>query len=110
MKEETTEKGKGHLGPSYLEIIVIALIIAAIATIGYDRYVAQKIYVFDLKGYLRTQNALLLAGEINDEQWQTRLNAIEDFLDDEAVNPRHIILMEDVVLRNGKTVRLKEQR
>ncbi|TKB08849.1 hypothetical protein [Desulforhopalus sp. IMCC35007] len=98
------------MGPSYLEIIVIALIIAATAVTGYDRFVAHKIYVFDLKGYLRTQNALLLAGEITDKQWQTRLNAIEDFLDDEAVNPRHVILMGDIVLRNGKTVSLKEQR
>jgi hypothetical protein len=108
MTEETTEKGKGNSGPSYIEIFVIALIITAIAVIGYDRYIAQKIYVFDLKGYLRTQKALLVAGEISDEQWQTRLDAIEQLMDKAAANPRHVILMGDVVLRNGKAIDLRE--
>lgn len=110
MSQETKQKRKGHLGPSYLEIVLIALIITATVIIGYDRYMSQKIYVFDLQRYLRTQKALLMAGEMSEAEWQTRLDSIEQLLDNAARNPRHLILMGDVVLRNGKAVNLKEQQ
>ncbi len=96
-------------GPGYLEVIVIALLMAVVALAGYDRLFAQKIKVLDLKGYLRTQKALLTAGEITTEQWKGKLDTVEQILNDEAVRHRnHVIILKDVVLRNGKEIRIKE--
>ena len=96
-------------GPGYLEVIVIALLMAVVALAGYDRLFAQKIKVLDLKGYLRTQKALLTAGEITTEQWKGKLDTVEQILNDEAVRHRnHVIILKDVVLRNGEEIRITE--
>ena len=96
-------------GPGYLEVIIIALIIVAVAIVGYDRMFAQKIKVLDLKGYLRTQKALLAAGEITKQQWAVSLDAVEQVLNDEITShPNHVIVLKDVVLRNGDEISIKE--
>ena len=96
-------------GPGYLEVIVIALLMAIVTLAGYDRLFAQKIRVLDLKGYLRTQKALLTAGEITTEQWEGKLDTVEQILNDEAARHRnHVIVLKDVVLRNGEEIRIKE--
>lgn len=108
-KNNTQVKKEGSGGPGYLEVILIALMMAVVASIGYDRMFAQKIKVLDLKGYLRTQQALLAAGEINEEQWKVRLDTVEQVLNDAAANHRnHVIVLKDVVLRNGDEIRINE--
>jgi hypothetical protein len=107
MTVETNQNERVRTGPNYLEIIVIAMAITLIIIFGYDRYLARKIYVFDLKGYLRTEKALLMAGEIDEAGLQASLDTIERLLDEKAENSRHVILMGDVVLRNGEKLSLE---
>lgn len=95
--------------PGYWEVIIISVMIAAVAVVGYDRMFAQKIKVLDLKGYLRTQKALLATGEITQQQWKIRLDNVEQALDNAAVgNKNHVIVLKDVVLRNGDEINVKE--
>ncbi len=109
MNKQPESEKSAPTGPGYLEVIVIALLMAAVALVGYDRLFAQKIKVLDLKGYLRTQKALLTAGEITTEQWKEKLDTVELVLDDEAVRHRNqVIVLKDVVLRNGEEIRIKE--
>ncbi len=94
--------------PGYFEIILISLVISAAAILGYDRMFAQKIKVLDLKGYLRTQSALLSTGEITEQQWTMKLDTVEQILNDEASSHRnHIFVLKDVVLRNGDEISIK---
>ncbi len=109
MSKQSESEKSATTGPGYLEVIVIALLMAVVALASYDRLFAQKIKVLDLKGYLRTQKALLTAGEITTEQWKGKLDTVEQILNDEAVRHRnHVIILKDVVLRNGKEIRIKE--
>ncbi len=109
MNTQSESDKSATTGPGYLEVIVIALLLAVVALAGYDRLFAQKIKVLDLKGYLRTQKALLTAGEITTEQWKGKLDTVEQILNDEAVRHRnHVIILKDVVLRNGEEIRVKE--
>jgi len=107
MTMETNQKEQVRCGPNYLEIILITMAITLTMIFVYDRYFAQKIYVFGLKGYLRTEKALLMAGEIDEAGLQKRLDTIERLLDEKAANSRHVILMGDAVLRNGEKLNLK---
>ncbi len=107
MTMETNHKEQVRTGPNYLEIILITMAITLTMIFAYDRYFAQKIYVFDLKGYLRTEKALLMAGEIDEADLQTRLDTIERLLDEKAAGSRHVVLMGDVVLRNGEKLSLE---
>lgn len=100
---------KDASSPGYLEIIAIALITAVItATVItgiYDRRFSQKIKVVDLKGYLKTQKALLLAGERTEEQWKASLDVLEKSLKNEPAN--HVIILKEVVLRNADEISIK---
>jgi len=102
-----TKETKKTARPGYLEVILIALIVAAAAVAGYDRFFAQKIKVIDLKGYIRTQKALLAAGEINKDQLRTNLDKVDQALNRAAADPHHIILLKDVVLKNGDEISIK---
>lgn len=100
---------QSSIGPGYLEVFVLALIIAAGVVVGYDWMFAQKIKVVDLKGYLRTQKALLAAGEITSQQWIDNMDGVEQILNNEAAAHRnHVIVLKDVMLRNGEEIHIKE--
>jgi len=111
LKDLTDTPGKQPVtgGPGYFEVIVLALLTTILVVMGYDRLFAQKIKVVDLKGYLRTQKALLAAGEINQQEWTNGLNSLERLLNEEAASHgHHVILMKEVVLRNGDELRIHE--
>jgi len=88
--------------PGYLEVFLIAAVVTFTAVSGYDLFLARKVKTFDLQGYLRGQKALLQAGEITDEQLQANLDRIERMLD--AENSNHVVVLKDVVLRNGDEI------
>lgn len=110
MIEDKQHKPSPRSGPGYLEVLVIALMMAATAVFGYDKYIAQKVYVVDLKGYLRSQKALLVAGEISEAEWKTSLDRIEQALNNAAADSTRVILLKDVVLRNGDEIKIGEHR
>lgn len=90
--------------PGYLEIIVMTILIVGGAIWGYDQFLAQKIFTFDLKGYLHEQTALIKAGEMTEEQFKSNLDRTEALLNAEADKSRHVILLKDVVMRNGNEI------
>lgn len=90
--------------PGYLEIIVMTILIVGGAIWGYDQFLAQKILTFDLKGYLHEQTALLKAGEMTEEQFRSNLDQTEALLNAKAEKRRHVILLKDVVMRNGNEI------
>ncbi len=102
-----SEKSK-HAQPGYLEVILIALVVAIGVAWGYDRMFAQKIAVVDLKGYVRTQQALVKSGDISSSELKARFDALGRFLDKEAArNPHRVIILKDVVLKNGEEIHVK---
>lgn len=107
MSEQNTPEQSKSSGPGYMEVIVISMMMAAGAMFGYDWMFAQKIKVLDLKGYLRTQKALLVAGEINQDQWKSSLDKLEQSLNRKAVDSNHVVLLKEVVLRNGDEIIIK---
>ena len=97
--------GKQSVRPGYLEVLLIALVVAGITLFAYDRWFAPRVVAFDLKGYLRTQKALLANGEITEAQWQQGLDRLEQVF--RAQPPNHTILLKEVVLKNGREPELR---
>ena len=97
--------GKQSVRPGYLEVLLIALVVAGITLFAYDRWFAPRVVAFDLKGYLRTQQALLASGEITEAQWQQGLDRLEQVF--RAQPPYHTILLKEVVLKNGREPELR---
>ena len=96
---------KQSVRPGYLEVLLIALVVAGITLFAYDRWFVPRVVVFDLKGYLRTQQALLANGEITEAQWQQGLDRLEQVF--RAQPPNRTILLKEVVLKNGREPELR---
>ena len=96
---------KQPVRPGYLEVLLIALVIAGFTLFAYDRWFVPRVVAFDLKGYLRTQQALLGSGEITEAQWQQGLDRLEQVF--RAQPPNHTILLKEVVLKNGREPELR---
>ena len=97
--------GKQAVRPGYLEVLLIALVVAGVSLFAYDRWFAPRVVAFDLKGYLRTQQALLGSGEITEAQWQQRLDRLEQVF--RELPPNRTILLKEVVLKNGREPELR---
>ena len=97
--------GKQSVRPGYLEVLLIALVVAGITLFAYDRWFVPRVVAFDLKGYLRTQQALLASGEITEAQWQQGLERLEQVF--RAQQPNRTILLKEVVLKNGREPELR---
>ena len=97
--------GKQSVRPDYLEVVLIALVVAGVSLFAYDRWFAPRVVAFDLKGYLRTQQALLASGEITEAQWQQGLDRLEQVFREQP--PNHTILLKEVVLKNGREPELR---
>ena len=98
-----TEKQSVRAG--YLEVLLIVLAVTFIALFAYDRWFVPRVVAFDLKGYLRTQQALLANGEITEAQWQQGLDRLEQVF--RAQPPNRTILLKEVVLKNGREPELR---
>ena len=96
---------KQFVRPGYLEILLIALVVAGITLFAYDRWFVPRVVAFDLKGYLRTQQALLGSGEITEAQWQQGLDRLEQVFREQP--PNHTILLKEVVLKNDREPELR---
>ena len=97
--------GKQSVRPGYLEVLLIALAVAGVSLFAYDRWFDPRVVAFDLKGYLRTQQALLSSGEITEAQWQQGLDRLEQVF--RAQPPNRTILLKEVVLKNGREPELR---
>ena len=97
--------GKQSVRPGYLEVLLIVLAVTFIALFAYDRWFVPRVVAFDLKGYLRAQQALLTSSEITEAQWQQGLDRLEQVFRAQPSN--HTILLKEVVLKNGREPELR---
>ena len=97
--------GKQSVRPGYLEVLLIAMVVAGVSLFTYDRWFVPRVVAFDLKGYLRTQQALLASGEITEAQWQQGLDRLEQVF--RAQPPNRTILLKEVVLNNDREPELR---
>ena len=91
--------------PGYLEVVLIALVVAGLTLFAYDRWFVPRVVAFDLKGYLRAQQALLASGEITESKWQQGLERLEQVFREQP--PNRTILLKEVVLKNGREPELR---
>lgn len=97
-----------RLTPGYIEVVVIAVIIAAAALWSYDRYYAQKIKIVDMSGYFRQQKALMAAGELTEADFRESLNRMDALISRDAdLHKNQIYILKEVVLKNGNELPLK---
>ena len=97
--------GKQSVRPGYLEVVLITLVVAGVSLFIYDRWFVDRVVAFDLKGYLRAQQALLTSGEITEAQWQQGLDRLEQVFREQP--PNRMILLKEVVLKNGREPELR---
>ena len=93
---------------SYASTIAIAIscaLVTALTTLWiYHCHFAPRIVTVDLQGYLHQQRTLVAEGKVPEEAWRNGLDALDQQL--EALPANHVILLKEVVLRNGEELPL----
>jgi len=87
------------------QILITALISLVVSTgciTVYDQFFAQKIIMFDLKGYVATLRDMYVAGKLDDKQLQAAIDRIETIVNNQP--KRKIIITSDVLLGGGARV------
>jgi hypothetical protein len=104
-KVEAEGKGKGKVksgggGLSLFKILLINILVSFLVSVGvvyvYDRYYAQKVVAFDLRGYMLGLRDMYLAGKINDEGLKIAIDAVHATIQKQGKN--RVVLMKDVIL------------
>jgi hypothetical protein len=98
-KEVEKEVKAGGRGFNF-KVLVINILVSFLVSVGvvyvYDRYYAQKIVAFDLKGYVMGLRDMYLAGKINDEGLRQAIEAAYVAVKSQAKNK--VVIMGDVIL------------
>lgn len=87
---------------SWFLMVIVSVICSVVSIFIYDRFFAQKVVAFDLKGFIAQQRDLSLSGKLTDEQFKANLDYIEALIN--SVPKRKVILMGDVVIRNAEMI------
>ena len=99
------EENRTTVSPGYLEVVGIVLVIVLGVLFAYDRFLAPKVKVADLKGYLQEQKTLLASGAITEDQWKRNLDTLEQVFQEQP--PHHLIILKDVVLHHDPNAEIK---
>ena len=96
--KEEVKKGGGGL--SLFKILLINVLVSLLVSVGmvyiYDKYYAQKIVAFDLKGYVIGLRDMYMSGKINDEEVKRAIDAAYLAIRNQRKNK--VVLMGDVIL------------
>jgi hypothetical protein len=98
--EKVVEKGEAKRVGLSLKFLLINILVSLMVAVGvvyvYDRYYAQKIVAFDLRGYLWGLRDMYLAGKINDEGLKQAIEAA--YIAVRTQKKNKVVLMGDVIL------------
>lgn len=101
-------KEKKEKGFNPISVIIICLIVSILVVYAYDRFFAQKIVTFDLKGFIKEQKELYMKGQIDDNQFKMNVDNVEAML--KRVPRNKVVIMGDVVLKGAEKLEEKNNR
>jgi hypothetical protein len=103
VKEEVRKSG---VGLSLFKVLLINVLVSFLVAVGvvyvYDRYYAQKIVAFDLRGYMLGLRDMYIAGKINDEGLKQAIEAVYITMKNQRGNK--VVLMKDVILNSVEEI------
>ena len=106
IKMKVKEKSGGG-GLSLFKILLINILVSFLVSVGvvyvYDRYYAQKVVAFDLRGYMFGLREMYLTGKINDEGLKYAIDAAYATLQKQRKN--RVVLMKDVILSQVEEIK-----
>ena len=86
----------------YLDVVVIALIVAFLAVTAYDKFFASKVVVVDLTSFVKEQKELFMQGRIGEADVAERLAQFQKFVKKQPQN--QTVIIKDIVLANGREI------
>jgi len=112
-RKETSEKvlepieAKTHPYRYAIATILISLLLALSCVAMYHHYFAPQIVAVDLRGYIKGQRDMFLAGKIDRKKLRRNLDKFENVIT--GLPKRNIILSRDAVIRNVKVIEIKKR-
>ena len=78
--------------------VLVSLLVSSASLYAYDNFWARQVVAVDLQGFLAEQRDLFLAGKIDDEELQRRMDSLERMVD--GIPRRHAVILGEVAVRN----------
>lgn len=91
-----------RLTVGYLDVVVIAIIVAFLAVTTYDKFFASKVVVVDLTSFVKEQTELFSQGKIGKDDISARLAQFQKFVKGQPQNLT--VITKDIVLANGREI------
>lgn len=88
---------------SFFLVVLVNIIMSSASLYVYDRYFAQKVVAFDIKGYIAEQKKLFYKGKITEDELLSGLDKVDAFLMKESKNT--LILNGEAVIKNAKFIK-----
>lgn len=85
--------------------IIVSLVVSSAVVFAYDHFFAQKVVVFDFKGYIEELRDLYLAKKIDDAELKRRIDLVEAMVN--STPKRKVIIMGDAVLGKDRVEKLE---
>jgi hypothetical protein len=106
VETKVKEEMKREKSLSLIKVLLINVLVSLLVAVGvvyvYDRYYAQKIVAFDLRGYMLGLRDMYVAGKINDEGLKQAVEAVYKVIKDQRKN--RVVLMKDVILNSVEEI------
>ena len=87
--------------------ILISLLLSLSCVAAYHHYFAPQIVAVDLRGYIKGQRDMFLAGKIDRKKLRRNLDKIENVIT--GLPKRNIILSRDAVIRNVEVIEINSE-
>jgi hypothetical protein len=78
--------------------VLVSLLVSCASLSAYDTFWARQVVAVDLQGFLAEQRELFIAGKIDDEELQRRMDSLERLVD--GIPRRHAVILGEVAVRN----------
>lgn len=93
------DKPRVNYGYVFLLVLLVCLVVNTVSFYIYDRYMAPKIYVYDLKQFVKEQRDKYLKGLITEDDFKKSVIDLDAKI--KSLPENAIVITKDVILKGG---------
>ena len=94
--------GKLSLFKYFIATVFVSLVISLSCVAGYHYYFAPQIVAIDIKGYIKDQRDMFLAGKIDKAELKKSFDKLDTVVT--GLPKNNVVLSRDAVIRNAKVI------
>jgi len=91
---------------AFVPLLIASMAVSVATVFVYDRYLAQKVAVLDIRGYLQERKDLFISGKITEMEFTASVDNLDATLN--KIDKRIIVLKGDAVVRTAEKIKIAD--